>query len=140
MYYKTVSLLYMYNNDSYFFLLVILRTWSEVSHLFEILHLKNRWFRMTVFTAHLPKSAVLDLLYAYRISLSGFALSVQSVRYPNSLHLYLSQNNSLDCFVRQSANPLPHPGEKFKFLFKKLPTIASFAENIRELIVINFIY
>ena len=31
--------------------------------------------------------------------------------------------------LRPSANPLPHPGEKFKFLFKKLPTIARFAEN-----------
>ena len=37
---------------------------------------------MTVFTAHLPKSAVLDLLYAHRISLSDFVLFVQSVRYP----------------------------------------------------------
>ena len=130
-------------NDSYFFLLVILRTWSEVSHLFEILHLKNCWFRMTVFTSHLPKSAVLDLLHAHRVSLSDFVLFVQSVRYPEFHSVRKSAVLDYWRFKINEKSPplfLPHPGEKFKFLFKKLPTIASFAENIRELIVINFIY
>jgi len=62
---------------------------------------------MTVFTSHLPKSAVLDY-WRFKIN-------------EKSPPLFL-----------------PHPGEKFKFLFKKLPTIAGFAENIRELVVINF--
>jgi hypothetical protein len=51
-----------------------------------------------MFTAHLPKSAVLDY-WRFKIN-------------EKSPPLFL-----------------PHPGEKFKFLFKKLPTIASFAEN-----------
>ena len=38
---------------------------------------------MNLFT---PSVSVLDLLHAHRVSLSGFALSVQSVRYPDSFH------------------------------------------------------
>ena len=59
------------------------------------------------------KSAVLDLLHAHRVSLSGFALSVQSVRYPDSFHSVRPQIRCLGLLAVHSANI------RFCFAFSK---------------------